>query len=276
MRTLSLFLSVVLTALVAAACAGGRTEVDPPAEQSTPVASVTVEPDVDPSAPPTEPSETVGPITEAPVGATEPRTLTVGGMGSEYAEPDRCVLNIGVTVRRPSVREASAAAAASALALSDALRAAGVDDAHIQTSEFSVNPFYDDWPEITGYETTHGYRVTLPDVDMVADVLAQGIDAGGDDVRAWGMRFETDPTGLLQSARESAWADVVGRAEALAALAGEPLGEVLDVHEKVLVATSQGMYQGGEGDAVHFDIPVSPGQAGVVVLLTVTFGIGST
>ncbi|MGB8360818.1 MAG: hypothetical protein WCE80_05415, partial [Acidimicrobiia bacterium] len=70
-----------------------------------------------------------------------------------------------------------------------------------------------------------------------------------------------------------AWADVAHRAEDTARLAGASLGAVLDVHEKVLVSTSTGMYQGGEGDAASFDIPVSPGVSGVVVLLTVTYEI---
>jgi len=34
------------------------------------------------------------------------------------------------------------------------------------------------------------------------------------------------------------------------------------------------MSQGGQGDSASFDIPVSPGVVGVVVLLTVTFAIG--
>lgn len=89
-----------------------------------------------------------------------------------------------------------------------------------------------------------------------------------------GMRFEVDPAGLIETARERAGADVSARAESLAGLAGEPLGDVLDVHEKVLVSTSQGMCQSGEGDSVSFDISVSPSVAGVVVLLTVTYATG--
>lgn len=212
------------------------------------------------------------PATEVPQG--EVRSITVGGMGSEYAEPVRCVLDIGVTVRRSTVESASRVAAESAQAMTTALIAAGVETRYIQTSDFSIGTYYEDWPEIAGYETQLGYRVTMPNVDGVADVLASAIAAGGDDVRAWGIRFEADPAGLMETAREQAWADVAGRAEALAALAGEPLGAVLDAHEKVLVSTPQGMYQGGEGDSASFDIPVSPGQSGVVVLLTVSFAIG--
>jgi uncharacterized protein YggE len=156
----------------------------------------------------------------------------------------------------------------------EALTAAGVDTKDIQTSEFSISPYYDEYPTIVGYETQLAYRVTMQDVDAVGTILASVITAGGDDVRAWAVRFETDPDGLVDVARTEAWEDAKGRAEALAALAGEPLGEVLDAHEKVLLTSSQGVMQGGEGDTAQFEIPVSPGVSGVIVLLTVTFAIG--
>jgi hypothetical protein len=35
------------------------------------------------------------------------------------------------------------------------------------------------------------------------------------------------------------------------------------------------MMQGGEGDSASFDIPISPGVVGVIVLLTVTYAIGT-
>ena len=156
-----------------------------------------------------------------------------------------------------------------------ALEAMGVPSERIQTSEFSINPFYDDYPIIGGYDATIGYRVVLPDVDEVGAILASAIDAGGDDVRAWGIHFETDPDGLIEEAREQAWADLVTRAEDIARLAGEPLGEVLDVHEKVLMTSPQGMSAAGEGDSAPFVIPVSPGVTGVTVLLTATYAIGN-
>jgi uncharacterized protein YggE len=158
--------------------------------------------------------------------------------------------------------------------MTQSLLAAGVEPPQIQTSEFAINPYYGDYPIIAGYETRLGYRVTLPDVDEVGAILASAITAGGDDVRAWGIRFETDTSVLIEPARQQARADVEKRAESLAALAGEPLGEVLDAHEKVLLTSSQGMMQGGEGDSASFDIPVSAGVSGVTVLLTVTFAIG--
>jgi hypothetical protein len=158
--------------------------------------------------------------------------------------------------------------------MTDALTAAGVDASGIQTSNFSIGPYFDDYPTVAGYRTELSYRVTMREVDGVGSVLAKAIDVGGDDVRASGVRFEADPEGLVGPARTKAWADAKSRAEALAGLAGEQLGDVLDVHEKVLITSSRGMMEGGEGDSAAFNVPMSPGVSGVIVLLTVTFAIG--
>ncbi len=261
-KVLIALLATVLTACGAAASDPATTEVS---DTTTTPAAVTT------TLAPT--TSTSGEVVRAENNSAT-RSITVGGAGSEYAEPTRCVIELGVTARRPSVVAASKAATDSGETMRQVLIEAGVESKDIQTSNFSVHPVYDNYPRISGFETAIGYRVTLQSVDDIGAVLAAAISAGGDEARAWGMRFEVDPTDLIETARERAWADVSARAESLAGLAGEPRGDVLDVHEKVLVTTSQGMYQGGEGDSASFDIPVSPGVAGVVVLLTVTYQIG--
>lgn len=264
--------SIALLALLLTACGTdgsvtttlGSLPTDPAIITSIPAVALTATQPTTPP-PPIEPVDQVA------------RSITVGGMGAEYAEPVRCIVDIGVTSRRTTVEESSQAATAAASAMMDALQATGVESADIQTSEFSVGAvygYYTEWPEITGYETRLGYRVAIPDVSGIGPILTSAIKAGGDDVTAWGIRFEADPLPLMEGARSQAWADVRARAESLASLAGEPLGEVLDIHEKVLVTSPQGMMQGGEGDSASFDIPVSPGVSGVVILLTVTFAIG--
>ena len=265
-------LSLVLAALITG-CAGSQAvtttaEPSPTSQESVVVPSTQSEP---------VPGSLVNPDPE-PVPEAEDRTessITVGGMGASYETPNRAIVDLGVTSRRDSVVAASRAATDSGSALRSALLEMGVDESDIQTTQFSIQPYHDNWPEITGYEASLGYRVTLRDVDPIGEVLAEAIAAGGDDVRAWGMRFETDPKPLMESARDEAWRDAASRAADLTRLSGTSLGRVLDIHEKVLVTSSQGMSEGGEGDSAPFDIPVSPGVTGVVVLLTVTYAIGS-
>lgn len=256
-----------LLAFALVACGGEAAVMEPTSLAPTPETSL---------APVVENAQPVPPIsvTVSDDATNDVRTITVGGMGSAYAEPDHSVLSLGISCRRDTVLASGRAVASAASAMTDALLAEGVLPEQIQTSEFSIYPWYDDYPYLAGYETYIGYRVTLTSVNTAGSVLAAAMEAGGDDVRAWGIRFEADPHDLIGPAREQAWADVQSRAEALAGLAGEPLGEMLDAHEKVLVSSSEGMAQGGEGDSASFDIPVAPGVAGVVVLLTVTFAVG--
>jgi hypothetical protein len=212
-----------------------------------------------------------------PTVAEPTRSITVGGMGSEYGPPSHSVVDIGVSARRPTVNEATQEASAAGAALIAALRAAGIPAEGIQTSQFGINPTYDqyDYARIVGYETQIGYRVTVPDVGELGAVLGRAVESGGDSVRAWSISFAGEPADHMATARAEAWEDVRGRAAATAGEIGEPLGEVLDVHEKVLVTSPQGMMQGGEGDSASFDIPISPGVVGVIVLLTVTYAIGT-
>lgn len=205
------------------------------------------------------------------------RHITVGGSGADYGPPDRSVVDIGVSARRPSVAEATQQASAAGASMIDALEAAGVAADDIQTSQFGVNPYNDefDYTRVVGYESQIGYRVTISDPGDLGSVLARAIEAGGDSVRAWSVSFEGDPAGHMEIARTEAWDDVRARAAATAAQLGEPLGEVIDVHEKVLVTSPRGMMEGGEGDTASFQIPIAPGVVGVIVLLTVTYGIGT-
>lgn len=270
--------AALLTVVALTACGGSTTEL------SGTTASGTEPVVAEPTAPPAEPATTVeasapftvpgpAPVAEAPAS----RTITVGGRGSDYGPPDRGIVDIGVSARRATVLDATSRASAAGAAVLDALRAAGVPAGDIQTSQFSIQPTYAqyDYTVIDGYETTIGYRVTMPDVLALGGILARATEAGGDSVRAWSVGFEGDPAMHIDAARAAAWIDVRARAEATADEIGEPLGLVVDVHEKMLVTSPNGMTQGGEGDSVSFEVPVSPGVVGVIVLLTVTYEIGN-
>jgi uncharacterized protein YggE len=262
-----LFVTFVAAASLVA-CSSGGAGTTSPALDSPPTSDVATPATT--AAPESTDTTVVDPV------SAETRSITVGGMGTEYAAPTRTIVDIGVSARRPSVAEASAAASAAGAALVAAFEEAGVPSSGIQTSSLWINPYFDPmmYQTVVGYEVSIGYNVVVPGVDSVGAVLGEAIQAGGDSVRASGIRFETEPTALMEAAREEAWTDVRARAEATADLAGEPLGVVLDVHEKVLVTSPQGMMQGGEGDTAAFDVPVAPGVAGVIVLLTVTYAIG--
>lgn len=262
-------LGALVAAVTLVACSSGDAATTSPTADSSPAGAVVT------SAATTEPESTAAAVPGQ--ASADTRSITVGGMGSEYGAPTSAVVDIGVSARRPSVVEASEAVSAAGAALVAALQDAGVPASGIQTSNFFINPYFDPvmYQDVIGYEASIGYNVVVPDVDSIGAVLGEAIQAGGDSVRASGVRFETETAGLMEVARQEAWKDVKARAGATADLVGEPLGVVLDVHEKVLATSPQGMTQGGEGDTASFDVPVAPGVAGVIVLLTVTYAIGA-
>jgi uncharacterized protein len=218
----------------------------------------------------------IAPVPAASEESAPIRSVTLGGRGSEYGVPDRGIVDLGVSARRATVIEATTAASDAGAAMIAALEAVGVPTSDVQTSQFSIQPYYSQWDYtvIAGYETTLGYRVVVPDVAALGSTLATAVEAGGDSVRAWSVSFEGDPADHIDAARAAAWADVRARAAATALEIGEPIGKLLDVHEKVLLTSPAGMSQGGEGDSASFEVPVSPGVVGVIVLLTVTYQIG--
>lgn len=171
-------LGALLAAVALVACSSGDAATRSPAVDSSPAGEVVT------SAATAEPE---------PIEATVPgeasadtRSITVGGMGSEYGVPTSAVVDIGVSARRPSVVEASEAVSAAGAALVAALQDAGVPASGIQTSNFSISPYFDpmtQFQSVVGYEVSIGYNVVVPDVDSVGTVLGEAIQAGGDSVQ---------------------------------------------------------------------------------------------
>ena len=133
----------------------------------------------------------------------ETRTITIGGMGEEFGPPDRAVVEIGVSARRPTVGEATQQASAAGASLIASLAELGVSDTDIQTTQFNIHPQHDrnDYTVIIGYQTDIEYRVTMQDVTGLGAVLGRAVQAGGDSVRASSVGFGV---GTLQPAASSA------------------------------------------------------------------------
>ena len=68
------------------------------------------------------------------------RSITVSGTGEVSAPPDLAELNVGVTTQGKTAREALDANNAAMQKLMDSVKAAGIADKDMQTSNFSVSP----------------------------------------------------------------------------------------------------------------------------------------
>jgi uncharacterized protein YggE len=208
-----------------------------------------------------------------------PEGIIVSGQSTISVTPDTALLSTGVSVLAASAVEARDQAADSMKQLIDSVKGNGVDDKDIRTTQFSLNPEYDysssGSPRLTGYRVTHMLSVKVKDLDNVAQVIDDAVDAAGNPVQVGGVTFTVEnPDAVLSSARAGAMAEAKAKAQELANLSGVTLGAPVSIAE-----TSSGgqpsplYYEAAKGVGVAGATSIQPGQLDVTVNIQVTYGI---
>lgn len=204
-------------------------------------------------------------------------TISVSGEGKIYVSPDVAVATLGVETRNPDVTAAVTDNTAKAKAVGDAIRALGVQDKDIQTSNFTVYS-----QDITGpngqstgqvnYVVDNSVSITIRDLSKVGQILGAALGAGANTVQGVSFSLQ-DQTQAMSQARVKAVADAQARAATLAGAAGVKLGAPLSISEGVVspmpvMAAALGLGGGGGGS-----VPVSSGTVSVDVSVTMVFQI---
>ena len=78
-----------------------------------------------------------------PTGSVPEHTISVSGTGTVTLKPDVADLHLGVLINRSTVKAAQADAAGAMTRVIAALKALGIADKDIQTSNVSLQPTYD-------------------------------------------------------------------------------------------------------------------------------------
>lgn len=203
--------------------------------------------------------------------------ITVSGMGEATAAPDKVEIDFGVSVLAPTVAEAAEAAAQGAHSVVSALISSGVAQADLTTTEYSIQPEYDyseSKQRLVGYRVGNTVRATVREISRMGPIIDSVSGAGGDNTRINGLRFAIeDDTALEATAREIAWNDAQVKADQLARLSGQTLGEATSIIETVrppivpmprMMAAEVGMERAST--------PIQPGTTTVTVNLDVEFG----
>jgi uncharacterized protein YggE len=199
-----------------------------------------------------------------------PAGLTVTGLGSVRTVPDRASFSFGVETQAATARAALTQNAAEAKKLVDALRAAGIAAADLQTSQVSLNPRTDErGTGIVGYSAITTVTATLRDLSRAGAVVDAAVDAGANTVSGPSLtRGDTDAQ--YRQALRLAYADASTKAEALAAAAGKTLGAVT-----AIVESSSGSvpYAVAKDAAASTAVEIAPGTQSVDAVVTVTFAL---
>lgn len=199
------------------------------------------------------------------------RTLSVSGTGRILLVPDIAYISIGVRNEDANVTTALNANNALAAQIAEALKARGVEEKDIQTTNFNVYPSqkYDNMGNITStafaVENTINIKITnLADLGVLLD---EAIQAGANNI--YGIQFDIkDRQAVLDQARDLAIADAKARAQAVADVAGVELVQIQSISvtssNYIQAAYLSGMGGGYEEKSMDSSVPVSAGQLEVV------------
>lgn len=203
-------------------------------------------------------------------------TLTVTGTGSVETTPDLATVSLGLTTNGATAGAAMSANTDALTAVIARLKATGIEDRDIQTSNLSLNP---NWvmnatgtaSEIQGYVATNMVTVRIRDLDKTGAVLDAAITDGANSLN--GLTFGLqDPRPQQDAARREAVADALAIATLLSQAAGTKLGPILSIQEGGALQPMPGPMYRSMADAAP--VPVEAGSLDVSASVTLVFAIG--
>ena len=164
-------------------------------------------------------------------------SVTVTGTGTASGTPDTAEVSAGVVTQAPTAAQAMSQNTAAMEQVLRAIRAQGVADRDVQTTNVSIvpvraqsSPSRPQPGAVTGYEVTNQVRVKVRNLTslgrLIDTLVSQGANALG------GIAFSiADPAALLDQARTKAIADARQKAQVYAVAAGAKLGRVLAIKD---------------------------------------------
>ncbi|MCX7756060.1 MAG: SIMPL domain-containing protein [Anaerolineales bacterium] len=212
-----------------------------------------------------------------PGASSNQRVLSVSGTGQVFLQPDMAYIFIGVTTESESATDAVARNNADTQRLLDTLKAAGVAEADLRTSNFSIwqNTPYgpDGLPGKPVYRVDNTVYVTVRDLSKLGNLLDAAVRAGANSINS--IQFDVaDKTQALSQARKAAVEAARKQAEELAQATGVQLGNIQNIQyydSTPVLYTEKGM--GGGGDAAAIAVPINPGQLQITATVTISYEI---
>lgn len=209
------------------------------------------------------------------------RSMTVNGVGQVSLNPDIAYIYIGVRTDAESAAEAVAQNNTKTEQLIAALKAAGIADADLRTSNFSIwsNMLYSPDGQPTGktsYQVENTVYVTVRDLTKLGDILDQAVKSGANNINS--IQFDVaDKTEAMAKARQAAVEAAKKQAGELATAAGVSLGGIqsisyFDSTPGPVYDMAKGM-GGGGAEAVQASVPITPGTMQISVNVTLTYEI---
>ena len=221
------------------------------------------------------------------IGATN-SGIWVTGQATMEIPADVAKVSIGVESRELTVGEARQKAAKAMEGVLDAIKAGGVTDEDIVTTNFNVYP-QTTWievsdalgrhsePRITGYTVTNTVQVTVRDIENLGGVVDTAAEAGGNLIRINSIQFTVDdPSVFSEQIRQIAAANALAKADVYARALGVSVGQVVyltEIGSSVPMASSFPQAEMAAMDGAFKSTPISAGDVNLSVTVQAVFAI---
>jgi uncharacterized protein YggE len=228
------------------------------------------------------------------VSSTPPdHAIYVSATSSEKVAPDLLLIQVRVQTEDSSAKGSQQENANVMADLLPKLKAFGLNDSDIQTTQYSVDPVYNSTyvcdksgygchyvSTITGYRTTHSLSVKVSNLDKGGDIIDAAASAGENqtfvDYIQFTLKDETRRS-IQKSLLQEATAEAKSKAESMAAGLGVSVGKVLSASESYSYYPTPVYYKSAmldyAGEAAA-PTQLSAGEVDVSSSVSVNFEVG--
>jgi uncharacterized protein YggE len=200
--------------------------------------------------------------------------ITASGTGKVVFVPDVGYVSVGVSSDGTTAAEAWQKNGEVVRRVFDALKAIGLEDKDLKTSNLHVSPRYDrpkdKAPVLVGYTAGYDLNVTVHDLKLMGKVLDAAVEAGAN--RQMAISFGcSDPEKLMDEARRRAVAEARKKAEIYVNGAGASLGLVQNITEGSFTPYRSLQYEQMAPAGAKADLVIAAGEQEMSVTVTVTY-----
>ncbi len=149
--------------------------------------------------------------------------ISVTGTATKNVAPDQVIVNFGLETRALTAEEASQQNAKTMTSMIDAVKAMGITEKELSTSNFNIFPVYDEKGSvITGYKVSNTVSVKTKMLDKAGQIIDTAVKAGANRVDSVYFTLSDD---LQKQLRDDLIPDAVKDAQMKADKALEPVGK---------------------------------------------------
>lgn len=220
-----------------------------------------------------------GPIPFSVTSVTTQKTTTfdVRGEGRVTVKPDIASVSVGVQANGSTVKAAQEQINNVINKVSQAVKALGINEKDILTTNYNINPAYDytePTQRITGYTASTNLLIKVRQIDKVNQAIDAATANGANQVS--GVSFEVDDKLKAENeARQKAVDEAKKKAQDASRIAGFRLGKIVNYTEGIGGYPEPVSYLRAQDtkEVVQPPTQIEPGSTDIVITVTLSFDI---